>query len=84
MMRITIKEQKDTIKTVICNGCGKRLATGRTGMMMEDYVHVEKTWGFFSGQDGQKITFDLCEDCIHQLTKHFEIPAYEEDVTELL
>lgn len=83
-MRIQIQKKQGCVEKVVCNRCKKQLAASQTGVLLEDYLHVEKTWGYFSGQDGQKIEFDLCEDCTKQLIQEFELPVYQEDVTELM
>lgn len=83
-MKISIQGQKERAVQVICNGCGKRLPVSGTGIVMEDYLHVDKTWGYFSEQDGQKISFDLCEDCTRRLIRTFEVPVYQEEASELI
>lgn len=83
-MRIVIKGQHERIVKVVCNRCKKEISISDTGMMLEDYLHVEKTWGYFSKQDGQRIAFDLCEECTSQLISEFEVPVYQEDVSELI
>ena len=83
-MRIVIKGQHERIVKVICNRCKKEISISDTGMMLEDYLHVDKTWGYFSGQDGQRIAFDLCEECTGWLISEFKVPVYQEDVSELI
>jgi len=83
-MRIVIEGQHERVMKVICNRCKKEISISDTGMMLEDYMHVEKTWGYFSRQDGQRIAFDLCEECTGQLISEFAVPVYQEDVSELI
>lgn len=83
-MRIQIQKKQGCVEKVVCNRCGKQLAVSRTGILQEDCLHVEKTWGYFSGQDGQRIEFDLCEDCTNHMIQEFAVPVYQEDVTELM
>ena len=52
--------------------------------MLEDYIHVDKAWGYFSERDGEKIAFDLCENCTHELTKRFRLPVYQKKTREYL
>ena len=66
-----------------CNQCGKILRTER-GIVQEDYIHVRKTWGYFSGKDGQIQEFVLCEDCVDSMEKNFFVPSHFEEVTEWL
>ena len=60
-MRITVKENnRDRILQVVCNCCRRPLPV-ENGIVLEDYIHVDKAWGYFSERDGEKIAFDLCE-----------------------
>ncbi|MBQ8638389.1 MAG: hypothetical protein IJ468_04400 [Lachnospiraceae bacterium] len=83
-MKISVMGDAKRMTQVICNQCGKRLLTDRFGVVTEDYLHVEKTWGYFSKQDGKKISFDLCEDCAEAMFGTFAVPVYREEVTELI
>ncbi|MBR1865644.1 MAG: hypothetical protein IJ801_03970 [Lachnospiraceae bacterium] len=65
----------------VCNKCGKRLKVEK-GIPKEDFVQVQKTWGYFSKKDGTIQRFIICEDCLEQLEKEFVIPSGLEDVTE--
>ena len=49
----------------ICNCCGRVLE-------QEEYINIEKQWGYFSDRDGTRIA------------KTFKIPLEEELLTELL
>jgi hypothetical protein len=60
-----IKKETDT---VICNGCGKIVAK------YTDYLGVDKVWGYGSDYDGEKHSFDLCEQCYEKLVSGFAIP----------
>jgi len=40
-----------------------------------EMLHVEHTWGYFSGKDGESCSFDLCEECFDEITKGFLIPT---------
>lgn len=82
-MRITIQDNREEVVQVICNCCGKTLPV-ENGMVLEDYVHVDKVWGYFSDQDGDEIVFDLCEACMKELAKRFRLPVYHKETTELL
>ncbi len=83
-MRITVKEtNRDRIVQVVCNCCGRSLPV-ENGIVLEDYLHIDKVWGYFSDQDGEEILFDLCEECTKNLTKQFRLPAYQREVRELL
>jgi len=49
------------------------------GAYMADYV-----WGYFSEKDGERHSFDLCEDCYDAMIKNFKIPICIEKRTELM
>lgn len=82
-MRITIKDNREEIIQVVCNCCGRSLPI-ENGMVLEDYIHVDKVWGYFSDRDGEEIVFDLCESCTRALTKRFRLPVYSRETQELL
>lgn len=65
-----------------CNSCGKKLET--TNNNREDYLFVQKEWGYFSGKDGQIHSFYLCESCYDKMTETFCIPPAVREQTELL
>lgn len=69
--------KKDTIEVreldkIICNKCGKEIEVIR-GVSQEDFLEVNKRWGYFSNKDNQEDTFDLCEDCYDELVASFKI-----------
>ena len=73
-MRQYIISQKETkeIDKIVCNQCGKEIPMIK-GVAREDYLSVEKCWGYFSEKDGQTDSFDLCEDCYDKLVASFKI-----------
>ena len=64
-----------------CNMCGKTIVFGE-GHDKEDYVLIQKEWGYFSNKDGRKYTLRMCEDCFDRLTSDCVIPPEIENVTE--
>ena len=50
----------------------------------EDFLHVEKDWGYFSKKDGMCHAFDLCEECVKKLEEGFCIPADVWEKTTIL
>lgn len=54
------------------------------GLAREDYVMITKSWGYFSGKDGKKDTFCLCEACYDEITAGFVLPVSQEELTELV
>lgn len=58
-----LKKEERTVKElytaeVICNKCGRSLNPEK-----EDYIHIEKKWGYFSKSDGEYQEVDFCQDC---------------------
>ena len=45
-----------------CNMCGKRIKE-EAGILKEDYLVIEKKWGYFSEKDGEIHKIRLCEEC---------------------
>lgn len=66
---------------IYCNKCGKKVGT-EENITRQEMLHVEKVWGYFSNKDGEKHSFDLCEDCYDAVIKEFMIPVEvaEEDI----
>ena len=62
------------ITKIICNRCGKETKVV-SGIPKREMLHVEHTWGYFSGKDGESCSFDLCEECFDEITKGFLIPT---------
>ena len=70
-------------ETRICNGCGKTVKVSGTPPCGEGLT-VTKTWGYFSGKDGERHSFFLCEECYDKLVESFAVPAETTEETELL
>ncbi|MCD8149443.1 MAG: hypothetical protein LUE92_07755 [Clostridiales bacterium] len=69
-------------KEIYCNCCGKKIHT-QIDRNREDYVHLEKVWGYFSSKDGMMQTADICEVCMDQWMEHFQIPPENSERMEL-
>jgi len=50
--------EEDVVVKVICSCCGNQL-----NVHENDYIHIEKKWGYFSNKDGVSQSLDLCEKC---------------------
>ncbi len=70
--KMTMQEEQ-VLSQIVCNGCGREIP-----LEQSDYFHGEKTWGYFSAQDGRRDDFDLCEDCYRKLTNSFAVKMNEE------
>ena len=67
------KKEERLIKTevvteIICDCCKKSIDTAKN-----DFIHIEKEWGYFSNKDGKKQEVDLCENCWDKITEGFKI-----------
>ncbi len=82
-MRQYLEENKRTLKYIVCNQCGRELKL-ENGIVQEGVYSGEARWGYFSRKDGERHSFDLCEECYGRLTGGFLIPVTVEDETEFL
>ena len=73
MRQYTEKKRKE-IEKVFCNQCGKEIRK-QGDMFAEDYLCVEKRWGYFSKKYNEVHRFELCEDCYDKLCASFRIPV---------
>ena len=82
-MRESMENDKNTVKKIVCNQCGKSLQV-EDGIVKEGVFRGMARWGFFSEKDGEIHTFDLCEACYDRMAASFRIPVEKEEQTELL
>ncbi len=82
-MREYMENDKNTVKKIVCNQCGKSLQV-EDGIVKEGVFRGMARWGFFSEKDGEIHTFDLCEACYDRMAASFRIPVEKEEQTELL
>ena len=68
----TEKRELNELENIICNKCGKEIKVIR-GVAQEDFLEVNKRWGYFSEKDNQEDVFDLCEHCYDELVASFKI-----------
>ncbi|NLK21868.1 MAG: hypothetical protein GX308_07260 [Epulopiscium sp.] len=68
-----ISVEKEMIEEVYCNICGEKIEKDIHNHF-EDYLHIEKTWGYNSERDGQKDDFDVCQHCYKKWIKTFKLP----------
>ncbi len=68
---------------IICNKCGHVIEI-KNDIPMEDYLKVNKDWGYFSKKDGTTVSFNLCEKCFDVFLLEMKIPAEIKETTELL
>ena len=77
--KTTAIEDEDKI---YCNCCGKEMNKTGGGDMHMDYLHIEKTWGYFSAKDLTTHTFNICEKCYDKWVASFIIPVEEGYIEE--
>ncbi len=82
-MRKFTNKNKEEIKSVYCNLCGKQIKIEK-GIVKEGVARVEQHWGYFSEKDGQNHSFDLCESCYDMLTEKFVLPVAVTQENELI
>ena len=63
--------ETEMTEKVICNCCGKEIEKNAHGYM-NDYIHIEKTWGYASENDGKEDTADICEKCWRKIMESFK------------
>ena len=70
---------------VYCNCCGKEILMKENSQIaLEDYVVIEKSWGYFSKKDGIRQKMIICESCFESWTGSFARPLQETEEQELL
>lgn len=70
---------------VYCNCCGKEIRIREnTQIALEDYVVIDKSWGYFSEKDGTRQKINICESCFEAWVKTFAVAPQESEELELL
>ena len=68
-----------------CNCCGKEFRIKKdTQIVLEDYVQIDKVWGYFSEKDGLRQKMNICENCFERWIQTFRVPPVETQQQELL
>ncbi len=67
-MRIytTVMQAVQQPQQVFCDCCGREIDKTK-----EDFLQIEKSWGYFSKHDGETHQLDICEDCYIAWTASF-------------
>ena len=74
---------EDIMDNIVCNKCGRTLKA-ENGIIHEDFIHVCKSWGYFSRRDGRTWEFIICEECMEKIEREFIIPSKEYETTEMI
>ena len=64
-----------------CNMCGRKIIFGEKHDK-EDYLLIQKEWGYFSRKDGNRYTFRMCEECFVRFVEDCYVSPEIDDVTE--
>ncbi len=72
------KKQKPLI---CCNQCGQVI--NQKGSH-NDFLQINKAWGYFSNKDLTIHSFNLCETCYDHLVQDFKIPVYSKNNNEAI
>lgn len=76
-----VNKPDKVISTVTCNNCGKHLEISDLDpeAFFPSIMHsFEFEGGYGSEFDYERITFDLCDDCLIKIFSKFEIPVETE------
>lgn len=68
---------------IVCNKCG-RILKAKNEIFHQDFIHVCKSWGYFSKRDGRTQEFIICEACVEKLEREFAVPSKEYETTEII
>lgn len=70
---------------VYCNCCGKEILVKEdTQIALEDYVTIDKNWGYFSNKDGIRQKMNICEACFDAWVSNFALAPEKVEEQELL
>lgn len=84
MAEKTIQNAKEI--AVVCSCCGKLIYKSENpeSVVKADYLHISKTWNYFSERDGETDECDICEACFARWTAGFVLPPATREETELI
>jgi hypothetical protein len=68
--------------TITCNCCGTEIR--KCGNRYEDYLHIQKSWGYLSDRDGITEEMNICADCLRRWESGFAVPSKKQATIELL
>lgn len=73
----------DNATDVCCNVCGRTLRK-ENDIVVEDFLYIEKNWGYFSSKDGCTHKLVICEKCYDKSIETFLVPVKVTDTTEMI
>jgi hypothetical protein len=69
-----VQVQAESVEKIICNMCGRTIEKHSFGYL-DNFLSVEKAWGYGTEWDGETHRFELCEECYKKLIESFKIPV---------
>lgn len=81
-MRKYENEPTNRLNQIICNKCGKILKL-ENGFLKEGCFSADYSFGYFSGKDGDRHKFDLCEECYDNWIADMAVPVEISEEKEL-
>lgn len=78
----TVKQivERNILQSVVCNMCGQAQQTDEAGNPNSEFVHIRKSWGYWSNKDMTVQHVDLCETCWDKICKKLKIAPVEDDM----
>ena len=76
----TVGITAERLSEVRCNVCGRRISPD-SAHPYQDYLSIEKEWGYDSPYDGERHQIDVCSACYRQWLTSFVLPPAEEEET---
>ena len=79
------------VDDVICNCCGKPIQkiylsqidgqdVPKSFLDFDDYLEINKIWGYFSDYDNERHSFHICQSCYNKWINSFTIPVEIEEI----
>ena len=69
---VEVKKQETIIQDIFCNICEEKIHKNEHGYF-DDFLSIEKTWGYFSPFDGETHCIDICISCYKTLLDSLKI-----------
>ena len=78
-----IVNENGQLEKIICNCCKKEIKP-ENNIWKEDFISIDKKWGYFSNKDGENHHLDLCESCYEKWISNMQIAVTVVDEAEIL
>jgi hypothetical protein len=74
-----LKVWENILEKYICNMCGAEMSAEEAEQDCKEMYQFIMNFGYGSKKDGERWSFDLCEDCLDKITDLFKIPPKKEN-----